>query len=332
MKKLKAEILRIGTWNGIKITPEHIASAVRNFSSPVPLKFGHNKKQKITDGLPALGWVTKVWESNGVLMAQLSDVPSIVFNAIKAKLYRSVSIEGSISKSKGLALKALALIGAELPAVETLQDLQTFLAKSNIDNSKAWSKELVIFSIQSINLGEDRMTLEELTTQLAELKVKFSAQEQASKVKADADAGTIKTLQDKINSSAKEKTALEFTRKKEEVTADLESLTKSQVITPAQRDKFIAEFTPETSDRVMFALDVIKDGVSKELLPKGSTARSKSKQDCEEDTLAPDASVHAKAVAFAAENKSTYSEAVNVVLSLNPKLARAYADQNDQGA
>ena len=106
---------------------DHIVAAFaeRASSGRVPLKLGHNDAQPITDGQPALGWVSRVWREGAKLLADFSDMPAAVYDAIKAGLYKFISVELSkdVQTAGGLrswALDAAALLGADIPAVGTL--------------------------------------------------------------------------------------------------------------------------------------------------------------------------------------------------------------------
>ena len=62
------EIFAVGTWNGNKITLKTLNDIVQSFDKTKgflkpPLKLGHNDEQNLIakDGLPAAGWVGKVY-------------------------------------------------------------------------------------------------------------------------------------------------------------------------------------------------------------------------------------------------------------------------------
>jgi hypothetical protein len=132
------EIFAVGKWNGMEFDETDLDDIVQNFERlteihRVPLKFGHNKEQKITDGQPAIGWVSKVFRQGGKLYADFVDMPRTVFEAIKNKLYRTVSVEllfdvDHDGNRYDHVLDAVALLGADHPAVNTLKDLDALLA------------------------------------------------------------------------------------------------------------------------------------------------------------------------------------------------------------
>lgn len=98
-------------------------------SGKIPLKFGHNSEQPLTDGQPALGWVSHVYREGKKLLADFVDMPSVVYDAIKKGIYKFVSVEllGDVTADTRVipwVLDAVALLGADPPAVGNLKDLQ----------------------------------------------------------------------------------------------------------------------------------------------------------------------------------------------------------------
>lgn len=120
--------------SGITFTDADLDAMVQSFNDlqlagRVPLKFGHNDAQPFTDGQPALGWVQKVWREGGKLFGTLSDIPTVIYSMIQKGLYKFTSIEllkdaTQDGKSFPWVLDAVALLGAEPPAVSGLDDLQ----------------------------------------------------------------------------------------------------------------------------------------------------------------------------------------------------------------
>jgi hypothetical protein len=90
-----------------------------------PLKFWADR----STGEPTYGVVAKLWVDGDDLMADLGDMTKEIADAIRAKHYRKCSVElyddyEHEGKSFGLALRRLALLGAEIPQVKALGDLQ----------------------------------------------------------------------------------------------------------------------------------------------------------------------------------------------------------------
>lgn len=90
-----------------------------------PLKFWADR----STGEPTYGVVAKLWVDGDDLMADLGDMTKEIADAIRAKHYRKCSVEfyndyQHEGKSFGLAIRRLALLGAEIPQVKALGDLQ----------------------------------------------------------------------------------------------------------------------------------------------------------------------------------------------------------------
>jgi hypothetical protein len=138
---IDAEIFSVGTWNEERFTRRDLHEIARNFRRlrgrlRPPLKFGHDEGQTLLgqhDGDPALGWVERLWVRGDKLLARFAGVPGVVLEAIRAGRYRRVSAELYLDvrvggRRLGKALKAVALLGADLPAVTNLADLAVYLA------------------------------------------------------------------------------------------------------------------------------------------------------------------------------------------------------------
>lgn len=326
---IDAEILAPGKWNDINITLEHMEQAVNNFRAlgdliDVPLKFGHNKKQKMTDGQPALGWVTDIWIKSGRIMARFTDMPKIVYEAIKAKRYKNVSIEGMFDvehkgKKYGFVLKAVALLGVDMPAVNTLNDLQTYLIAKNDLQFTNLVTFTSISGVHKHSTGEGTMTPEEeaaLRQQLADTRaenITLSAEKTVAETKAK------KSEEDKLSS---EKTAL-FTAQKVELTASGEKLVKEGKATPAQRDAVLKDLTAEGVEGAKATFSTLALAKAVHGLGTGEAGQSGNKKD---EDKAPDDILHFKTLEFAAKNGCDYDVANDAVMAANPDLAREYVN------
>lgn len=135
------EVLSTGTHGGIPIDDAYLEKCIANHGSlsalvKAPVRLGHQWK----DSDPACGWITGLKKVGNKLIAQLSDVPTVVQRAIKQRLYRQASIEMYPAWEKtrfeanhktgvtGPAVCGVALLGAARPEVRDLADLETFLA------------------------------------------------------------------------------------------------------------------------------------------------------------------------------------------------------------
>ena len=122
------EIFAIGTHNGDKYAEADLDKMVAAFGEldyRPAIKIGHTKDKP---GAPAYGWVENLRRAGGKLVADFTDMHDSVVDAVRKKLYDSVSAEIYFNLKRGgktfdRALKAVALLGAEVPAVANLVPL-----------------------------------------------------------------------------------------------------------------------------------------------------------------------------------------------------------------
>ncbi len=170
-------ILKVGKWTDMQgtnvefslkdldeISKNTNALLKSNILEP-PLKLGHNESQNLTDGLPALGYVSKVYRLGNVLYADFQNVPEVIYNLIKNRAYSKVSAEVYMNfrhpdtdENIGKTLRAVALLGADLPAIKGLGDIE------KIYNAKEFSQnyQVVNFSEKELKEEKMKMTLEEV--------------------------------------------------------------------------------------------------------------------------------------------------------------------------
>ena len=145
-----AEIFMAGTWLGETYSEEDVAEiaantnkllAMKKFEPPAKVKklgkgkLGHSEAQEVaeTAGLPAAGWVSRVYLNGCKLLADFKDVPAEMAEWIRKGLYRYVSSEiygdklaaqyfGEYGIS-GKVLRAVAFLGADVPVVKGLAPL-----------------------------------------------------------------------------------------------------------------------------------------------------------------------------------------------------------------
>lgn len=123
------EVMRVGTWNDIEFTLADLDEMIAAFNArpfSVPLKVGHGE----VAGMPAYGWVDRIFRRGEVLFADFRDVPGWIFDCVFVQhQYDHVSIEVFFNLKVGdktfkRVLKAVALLGAETPAVSGLSPLR----------------------------------------------------------------------------------------------------------------------------------------------------------------------------------------------------------------
>ena len=120
------EIFAPGTHNGDPYTEADIDDLVSAFGEldfRPAIKIGHAKD---APGAPAYGWVTNLRKAGGKLVADFESMHDSVITALKDKRYDRVSSEIYFNLKRGgkqfrRALKAVALLGADVPAVAGLK-------------------------------------------------------------------------------------------------------------------------------------------------------------------------------------------------------------------
>jgi FtsZ-binding cell division protein ZapB len=348
MDLLGRHILREGTWNDVTFTKQDLDDIVNNFHKlkevhHVPLKFGHNDDQKVTDGQPAIGWIERVYRKGEDLFADFAHVPQVVMDAIKAKRYRTVSIEVmKDAKLNGEEIKtwfldAVALLGADQPAVSGLADLADLSFsrativdgkrvafgkagnfKSRHEESEMDSKELqaaIDKAVSPLNDKLDKVMDENATlkTEVSELKSKNATLE------TEAETRNKKDEAEKI--AASRKAAQDV----------LDTAVRQKAINPAQSETIAKSFGIADDKRVMeINLDDIKS-LSGWKEPKDdprSTTMSRDDDD-ENDRISLDQQVvRATRKVMANKPDLNYSSAQIIALEADPELARNYANSN----
>lgn len=341
--ELDAEIFAVGKWNGIDITPKMLKELEANFTAlsdilDVPLKIGHEDEQALKDGdQMALGWIDKVWIDGQKLFAHFKGIPKVVFDAIDKELFKNVSIEALFDvthkgQNYGTVLTAVALLGVEMPAVNTLSDLKAFMTAKNLSFSK-----LATFS-KKPTVNDERNGIMPMTTEEQAEFNRLTAENKAlNKINVDsatkfatesAEHAALKTTVDTMKKEGKDK---EFAAAKQSVTEDLEALVKAKKVTPAKRDELLKDMTPETVANIQFTANILKDVTANVNPGDNDTGHDSSDDDNDDDGLTAGDKVVAKANSLVFSNKNMkFSAAVNEVLRGDKKLARAYADENDK--
>lgn len=329
-----AEIFKSGTWNGLTFSDEDLDGIVQSFDAMklagrVPLKFGHNEEQPFTDGKPALGWVSKLWRDGNRLLADFAAIPKIVYDAIKGELYKFVSVEllqeaEREGQTHPWVLSAVALLGADVPAVAGLKDLST-LAMSKTSGLK-WRQSVTFTadreSIHSKTGDRKQMAGENDAAELAELRAKFTKMEaENTRLAGEAERERQERLKEKADGvkatiEAKFKTAIE-----------------ARALNPASRERYFKWFVPAEVERLaaMDLTDVDKFiEENKVSMSKPTGGGSASGTDDEEGKNADVIVVQRTRKFMIERNERDYSRAVLAVLREDPDLAEQYRSLPDR--
>lgn len=340
---LAVEIFAAGKWNGYLFTADDLHSIVESFNilgdkHRVPLKFGHNNEQTMTDGQPALGWVTALKVEGDKLIAQFSDVPELVRAAFVKKLYRNVSVELDLDVSHmgqhyAFVLSAVALLGADIPAVNTLKDLTHYLGQ---DAAFSVGRRALFSAIAGeLSQGDINMDLAQLTAKVAELSASLESLT-TERVTLAAENAALKAQVAKFetdNRAATEAAAkAKLEAKRTEIKQVLEDGVKAEAITPAAREQF-TKLLRLDNDTALEALEVAD---VKALVGAGKASFSQAHGrgnagQGESSQLTPDAQVTQEInVILAAGTAKDFATAQQMVFARNPQLARDYINANDK--
>ena len=172
---LGVEIFAKGMWKEDLYTEKDLDELVTNFQLlrgevKPPLKIGHQsdgEQKNFLKGMPAIGKVVNLRRVGTKLLADFQSVPKKVADLIKAKAYDRVSSEIYMryerrKKKYGKVLAAVALLGAEIPAVKTLRDVLALYDQNGEGvESKIYEYIIGADSDEKIVGGIDEMTDQE---------------------------------------------------------------------------------------------------------------------------------------------------------------------------
>ena len=326
--KLKVEVFSVGKWNGMDFTREDLQLIAAAFSAlkenhKVPLKFGHNDDQPFTDGQPALGWVENVEVIDNKLVAHMDSIPDVVFSAIEKKLYRHVSIELDFGvEHKGdyypFVLSGVALLGADIPAVNNIGDLTKYMARQLKSSKRA------AFTAINQPQKEIDMDLKEMQAKLDAMQEQLSARDSqiatlaSEKAKFERDSVD---LQAKVKLQEEAAERAKFERKKDELTTSVETLVKEKKITPAQREAFMAQYKEDDATIEMMEGNLKVLGMFSAGSEGGESGQQRDKS---EEGKRPDELLFERAKKFQVEKNCDFTTARDAVMNADPELAKEY--------
>ncbi len=340
------EIFAVGTWNGIDFSLDDLKDIVENFVSlrdthKVPLKFGHDEDHK--DGQPAIGWIERVFIKGNKLFADFADLPTVVFEAIKNKLYRTVSIELLFNVSKdgtrfNHVLDAVALLGADKPAVSGLADLDALLATRTAFsgghrvafNTVAGKRVVKKIGDNLFTVIDEDNALDEKDVQkivdaavgpLKEANVKLVADLEAAnntiaKFTTDKANDEKKVLEDKIKLARKS------------VIDVLDAAVRAKTMTPAVRETYERQIGLDDDERV---IEINVEDIKKMFSVEDTDNQQGLHKDKDDDKE----SAGDKLMALTRKNqsetgKTDFAASFSLVCAANPKLHTEYLNANGE--
>jgi Mu-like prophage I protein len=326
-KKQNVEVFSVGEWNGDEYTLDDLHDMVKAFDETKAgvqpyLKLGHDPKQKLiqADGLPAAGWIDKLYVRGEKLIADFGDIPKKIFELIQNQAYKKVSCEifwntKFNGKEYRRMLSAVALLGADTPGVSNLSDiLALYGVKSLPENLKIYNA--FEFSDSEQNQKGGTMPEKEIQEKLeSDLKL---AQDEL-KVR-DSEIATLKQF--KIDAEAKA-LVLEQEAQAQKVKAFVSELKAEKLCSPAM-EGLVTELLGETKKEYTVKLKDKEEKLSKEQVLKEALKLFKAAAEVNFDESSSagdegskkttDEEIDEKAKAFAAEHKVNYSKALKEIL------------------
>jgi hypothetical protein len=211
-------------------------TATNSFEPPV--KIGHNEEQsELRDGQPALGYIDKIYLAGNKLLANFKELPKRVYEAIKRGNYKRVSSEiywnyTNDGKSFDRVLKAVALLGADIPAV------------TNLEAISGLYKEVGEGTIKKHYDGKESEIMEESKNS------ETQAQPEISVISVEEHEKTVDDLTKENEEIRQEFEAHKAEIKKQEIAAYMEDLTNEGKIIPANRNEVEALLSTATDEKV----------------------------------------------------------------------------------
>lgn len=280
------EIFSVGKWNGDDYTEKDLQDMVEAFNDTKVgarpfIKLGHDKNQKLLqeDGLPAAGWIDKIYVQGQKLVADFVDIPSKVYDLIKKRAYRKVSSEIFWNISIGerkyrRLLGAVALLGADTPGVMNLSDI---LGLYNIDKknyeklSSGDELELKLFETNTNTKGavtmsktESEIKLEIELQKQKELNEKLESEKREYSQKLETEINEKLELKKFKAQIEIEKEELEKEKEKIRIEKFVNELCAEKLCTPAMKDLISEIVGPEKKEYSIKKLS--KENAIKEML------------------------------------------------------------------
>ena len=313
------EVFRPGRWNGKDYTDQDIDDLVSSFNNlgyVPPVKLGHDD----ASGAMAYGWVKNLRKDAGKAIADLTDLPDEIYNAIKNKRYNALSAEifFNLQRDKQTfrrALKAIALLGAEIPAVSGLKPLSESIAyctkdyeeihfqgNDNMDEVTKLKEEITTLKA-TIAEQSDKKTMDKMSQQIADREADIT------KAATRIAALEAQLLESKI---ADKVSKIQLPVYKEAFTALYKEVNLSKVVKFAEGDKTIEKILDDLITKIS------KDASSL-FVERGNGGADKKSDEL------PDAKLSRLIDEYIDKHDSAdYFKAREQVFKANPDLAKAY--------
>lgn len=344
------EIFSIGNWNGDGYTGADLDAMAESFSAigdrlKPYLKLGHGDKQSLlkSDELPAAGWVKGVRRMGNKLVADFVGVPRKIYQLLKAGAYKRLSVEiypklKIDGKDYRNALKAIALLGGETPAVQNLDDILALYAACGPASAFGDNEGFKVYEYNPALAGDNGdKKMDELTaakarivaleTENADLKSgelkKFSDENKV--LKADAAKSAEALASEKARADAAEAQVQQFKDKAEaqEIESAVSSLIEKKKIAPAHKEAVSAMLRAAKGSAQKFSVGgkekPISEIVSEYFASSPDLAVNTDDESEVGENINTDLATEAKK--YAADNKVSADEALIAVARKREKKA-----------
>jgi hypothetical protein len=225
--KKRIELARVGNWNDIPVTADMLLEMQSNFQ-PVPIRPGHTKIEK---GEKTDGFISSVYFDNNSLLGDI-ELSEQLADDYNNKKYISWSIDCG-KYSNGWNLTALALLGAEKPAIKGLRELQ-------------FSEDNQTLNIKFTEEGQDMLTPEEIKAIADAVVLAMPKPEVKAEDKGEIEALKMENEKLKEKLAEKETEVAEFSEKEKTAAEKLKANHNAAV---EEKAKEIAEFSEDEAGK-----------------------------------------------------------------------------------
>jgi DNA-binding transcriptional regulator GbsR (MarR family) len=282
-----------------------------------------------------LGWVKRVYREGSRLLADFADMPRVVYDLIKQGAYKYVSVEllsGIKADTRIIpwVLDAVALLGADQPAVGTLKDLQALTMRRT---ASLRGGKRVTFR-RNVKFTEDRKIMNEEEIKKLIEKATAPLQSALDSAKTESKAEFTRLADEaKKKDEAHQKELAKIHR--ERIQERFNRAIEAGELLPAKRDQFTRLTQLETDERVMSIKfeDVdtfITENKQATKLKRKDPSSETGEAEESEEGLRPDQVLAQRAEKLCYSRQQDprkgghYDRAVAEVLKSDAKLAQAY--------
>ncbi len=327
------EIFSAGTWNGDEYSVDDLVGMVAAFEANKTtvrpfLKLGHDEEQKLLqkDGYPAAGWIDRLYMRGEKLVADFSSIPKTIFELISNKAYRNVSSEiycnvSILDQTYKYMLGAVALLGADTPGVMNLSDILGMYKKMNSNDIRVYNltapfdgrKETTVSKTETeIKLESDLAAKSE---EIETIKKDFSKSQEETKAK-DAE---LAALREEKAAFLKKEQDLKDAAEVAKIAQFTTELVSQKLSSVAMKPYVEALLSVEKKEYAFGDKQLSKQEVIVEMLKLYKAHAEvnfvESSSTGVDDKKNTDKETHEKVVAYVAEHKVTYGQAMKAILS-----------------